>query len=270
LKNHDDLKDFPVPFEPVFSDLYPSTIRDVDWEDMVAPYAEGFLSSVQQYVYSKGAYDPKEGSSAWVFVEFVRIGVNDAIKSAEEYQERMRLHTDAFTKRLRQPTQTHPQASNPETKHDTPITKSDNVFISYSHKDKKFLDDFLAHLKPLERSGRVSSWSDKQIAPNSKWFDEIKAALARTSAAVMLVSSDFLASDFIHENELGPLLKEAEVGGVKILWVLIRDCLYQETPLAHYQAVLPPAQPVAKMRAPERDTAWRKVCEAIKRTSSQP
>ena len=85
----------------------------------------------------------------------------------------------------------------------------------------------------------------------------------------MLVSSSFLASDFIHEHELGPLLKEAEVGGVKILWVLIRDCLYQETPLAHYQAVLPPDQPVAKMRMPERDTAWRKVCEAIKQAANQ-
>jgi hypothetical protein len=177
-------------------------------------------------------------------------------------------HSEA--NRMRQPAkQTGPPASKPETKNDTAIADRDNVFISYSHKDKKYLDVLLAHLKPLQRTGCVSAWSDTQIAPSSKWFGEIKAALARTSVAVMLVSSNFLDSDFIHQHELGPLLNEAEGGGVKILWVLIRDCLYQETPLAHYQAVLPPDQPLAKMRAPERDTAWRKVCEAIKRTASQ-
>jgi hypothetical protein len=270
LKNYEGLEDFPVPFEPIFSDLYPSTIRDVDWEDMVAPDAEQFLSTVQQYLFSKGARDPKEGTLESGFVEFYRAGVNDAIKSAVEYEERMRKHTDAHRNRMRQPAkQTGPPASKPETKNDTAIADRDNVFISYSHKDKKYLDVLLAHLKPLQRTGCVSAWSDKQIAPSSKWFGEIKAALARTSVAVMLVSSDFLASDFIHQHELGPLLNGAEGGGVKILWVLIRDCLYQETPLAHYQAVLPPDQPLAKMRAPERDTAWRKVCEAIKKTASQ-
>ena len=54
LKNHEGLEDFPAPFKPVFSSLYPSNIRDVDWEDMVAPDAEQFLSAVQQDVDSKG------------------------------------------------------------------------------------------------------------------------------------------------------------------------------------------------------------------------
>src|SRR5690606_23140233 len=51
LKNHEDLKDFPVEFKPIFDDLYPSTVRDLDWEDMVAPEAERFLSTVQRYVH---------------------------------------------------------------------------------------------------------------------------------------------------------------------------------------------------------------------------
>ena len=90
LKNHEDLKDFPVAFEPIFPDLYPSTIRDVDWEEMIAPDAESFLSTVQQYVHSKGIYDPEQGSSAWVFIEMYRPGVNKAIERANAYHKRMR------------------------------------------------------------------------------------------------------------------------------------------------------------------------------------
>ena len=271
LKNHEGLEDFPAPFKPVFSSLYPSNIRDVDWEDMVAPDAEQFLSAVQQYVYSKGAHDPKEGTLEWGFVELFRAGVDDAIKSAVDYAKRMRQHTDTYRKRIGRPTdQANPSTINTETNDDTPITKRENVFISYSHQDKKFLDDLQTHLKPYLRTGAITAWSDKQIEPSSKWLDKIKAALANTSVAVMLVSSDFLASDFIHEHELGPLLKEAEAGGVKILWVLIRDCSYQETPLRDYQAVVsPPDKAFAKMRVPERDTAWRKVCEAIKQAANQ-
>jgi class 3 adenylate cyclase len=90
LKNHEDLKDFPVVFEPIVPDLYPSTIRDMDWEDGMAPEADSFLSTVHQYVHSKGIYDPEEGSHAWIFVELYRPGVNRAIERANAYHNRMK------------------------------------------------------------------------------------------------------------------------------------------------------------------------------------
>jgi hypothetical protein len=146
----------------------------------------------------------------------------------------------------------------------------DLVFLSYSHQDKRFLDELLTQLKPYLRTG-ITAWSDRQIHPGSLWFDEIKAALGKTSAAVMLVSPDFLASDFIHEHELGPLLKEAEAGGVTILWVLIRDCSWKEPSLSDYHAVVsPPDKPFASLTKAKRDTAWRTVCEEIKRATRRP
>jgi len=140
----------------------------------------------------------------------------------------------------------------------------DQVFISYSHRDKKFLEELLTHLKPLDRSGSVTAWSDQQIAAGSKWLAEIQTALAKTKVAILLVSRHFLASDFIHDHELGPLLKEAEAGGVTILWIQIRAASYKETPLEAYQAVVsPPAKPLAEMGA-KRDRAWVQLCEAVK------
>jgi hypothetical protein len=72
------------------------------------------------------------------------------------------------------------------------------------------------------------SWSDKQIAPGSEWFIEIQSALANSKVAVLLVSPDFIASDFIYEHELGPLLKDAKQGGVRILWIPVRASSYKK------------------------------------------
>jgi len=142
------------------------------------------------------------------------------------------------------------------------------IFISYSHEDedwKKALEKFL---KPYVRSASVTAWSDKQIAPGSKWFDEIKGALAESSIVLMLVTPNFLASDFINEHELGPALEQAETGGLKILWVPVRFSAYTETALQKYQAVIPPDKPLAEMKGSERDKAWLRICEEIKKVTA--
>jgi AbiTii/TIR domain len=141
-------------------------------------------------------------------------------------------------------------------------TARDKVFISYSHKDARFCEELKTHLRPLERAGRVSTWSDKQIEAGTQWLQEITTALSKTKVAVMLVTKDFLASDFIHEYELGPLLKTAKQSGVRILWVLVRACNWQSTALKDLQALLPTTKPLAQMKA-DRDQAWVKVCEEI-------
>lgn len=143
------------------------------------------------------------------------------------------------------------------------------IFISYSHQDKTFRDELETNLKPYLRAGSFTSYSDQQIAPGSQWFPEIESALANSKIAVLLVSPHFLASDFIHERELGPLLKKAEEGGVKILWIPVRDSAYKVTPLKNYQAVHDPGDPLAKMTEADRDSAWVTVCEKIEKAVSE-
>ena len=284
LRNHEDLKDFPEPFEPAFPDLFPSTIRDAEWEDEVALHAEAFLSAVQRYVISKGLHEEEGGSPGWWFIELYRPSVNLSIERANAYHERMRQackqmlggrpkntmdrpvppsaeHGNSAT----ESTQVRPLDATPNRSDRDPTDSSgarNAVFLSYSHKDEKFLKQLVDHLKPLERQGRVSSWSDLQIRAGSQWFDEIQRALSRTRVAVLLVTKDFLASDFIDQHELGPFLRAAEDGGVTILWVLVRDCNWRATPLSRYQAAYPPDKPLAPMKA-DRDTAWVRICDAI-------
>ena len=141
------------------------------------------------------------------------------------------------------------------------------VFISYSKADQKFLDELQKHWKPYERAGGIVAWSDQDIAPGSTVLKEIQAAVAAAEVAVLLVSPDFLSSDFIHEHEFGPLLQQAASGGVQVLWVPVRACAYKKTALAGYQAVSDPQKPLAQMKE-ERDAAWVIVCEEIQRALS--
>lgn len=150
----------------------------------------------------------------------------------------------------------------------------DQVFISYSHKDKKWRDDLDTHLKPYLRDGTISTWSDLQIKPGARWETEIDSALTNSAIAVLLVSPDFLNSDFIHVKELGPLLKRAEEGGVKILWIPIRSSSYRQTPLKDYQAVIDVGKPIATIPRPKRDEVWVRICakiqQEVNRTARPP
>lgn len=144
-----------------------------------------------------------------------------------------------------------------------PQATSKQIFISYSHRDTRWHHELVRSLMPYLRDASISSWSDEQITPGSEWFEEIKSALRNTKVAVLLVTPNFLKSDFILEHELGPLLKEAEKGGVKILWVPARASAYKKTALTNYQAVLDPDKPLADMTKAKRDRAWLKICDAI-------
>jgi formylglycine-generating enzyme required for sulfatase activity len=143
--------------------------------------------------------------------------------------------------------------------------QKDQVFISYSHHDKRWCDEFHKHLKPYLRNGVITIWSDRQIAPGSEWFAQIQTELADSKIAVLLVSPDFINSDFIDEHELGPLLKKAEAGGVRILWIPVSTSSYDQTALKEYQAIIDAGKPLAEMSKPKRDRAWVEICKEIQK-----
>ena len=102
------------------------------------------------------------------------------------------------------------------------------VFLSYSHEDEVWKDRLQAQLSVLEREGRLEVWEDRGIDPGDEWRKEILAALDRASVAVLLISTSFLNSDFIRTVEVPRLLERRRQGGVRVIPVIARPCLWRE------------------------------------------
>ncbi len=110
----------------------------------------------------------------------------------------------------------------------------DQVFVCYSHQDAHWLGRLQVHLKPL----RLDVWSDRRIELGDQWQKEITQALDRAKAALVLVSADSLASDYINSEELPRLLAAAEDGGCRIIPLLVGPSLFHATPaLSRFQGV---------------------------------
>jgi hypothetical protein len=138
------------------------------------------------------------------------------------------------------------------------------LFISYSHEDREWVDRLKKMISPLVRSEAMRLWEDSQIPAGAKWKVEIEKALASAKVALLLVSDDFLASEFVINKELPPLLRAAEAEGLCILWVCLGPCHYEATPIHEYQAVLPPGEPLEGMVLVQQKAALKTIAGAIR------
>lgn len=149
--------------------------------------------------------------------------------------------------------------------------KRNQVFVSYSHADAEHLARLKVHLRPFERQGVVNVWADTQIGAGQRWRYEIEDALSRAAVGILLVSADFLASDFVVDNELPPLLAAAQAEGVQILPVVLKPCAFLDVPeIAQFQAVNNPDAPVISLAEGEREDLWRSVAIAVRDALAAP
>ena len=144
-----------------------------------------------------------------------------------------------------------------------PLQPRVTVFVSYSHRDKKFKDEFRRWLVTLERTGRVHFWDDDEIQAGAFWEGEIFRAMAKAQAAVLLVTQDFIASDFIHLKELPTLLARHKQEEMKILWVPIGPSDVEATEIQKLQAIWNPEDPLSMKSKPKREAAFKKIKQKL-------
>jgi hypothetical protein len=158
----------------------------------------------------------------------------------------------------------HPlsEITNPTTAFPLGSSKS-TVFLCYSHRDCKWLDRICVHLRPLEREGILQVWSDRRIRPGETGRSEIATAIDKARVAILLVSADFLASDFIADHELPPLILRAKHDGAVLLPIILSACRFQESALGEIQAVNSPGIPVNSLPEHEQETLFLQLSRAV-------
>lgn len=139
------------------------------------------------------------------------------------------------------------------------------LFISYAHKDERFRLALEPHLKLLQRQGLIATWHDRLIKPGAQWADVIDANLEQAKIILLLVSADFIASDYCYEIELKRALERHAKKEAVVIPVIIRDCNWKGAPFDNLQGL--PKDGKAVDLWPKRDTAWRNVADGIGRAA---
>lgn len=138
-----------------------------------------------------------------------------------------------------------------------------SVFISYSHADERWRKLVEKHLAPLGRDHSLRIWSDQSLKPGEPWLARIKRELATAKVGIMLVSANFMASDFIHSDELPPLLLAAKKEGVTLLTVVVGHCHFANSPLSKLQAFNKPDKPLEALTIPQRNKEMARLCALL-------
>jgi uncharacterized protein YegL len=138
-----------------------------------------------------------------------------------------------------------------------------SAFVSYCHADAEHLTRLHVHLAPFARQGKVDVWDDTRLRPGMRWKEEIERAIAQAKVAILLVSADFLASEFIASDEVPPLLEAAEREGTLIVPIILSPSGFLRSKLARYQALNDPADPLIDMPRGKQEAIWAKLAEYV-------
>jgi internalin A len=141
------------------------------------------------------------------------------------------------------------------------------LFYSYSHKDETLRNELETHLKLLQRQGLIAPWHDRQIEAGEEWKHKISDNLERADIILLLVSADFIASDYCYEIEGKRALERHDNKETRVIPVIVRDVNWSGAPFAKLHAL--PKAGKAVTRWANKDSAWRNVSEGIQKVVAQ-
>ncbi|MEI7728057.1 MAG: COR domain-containing protein [Verrucomicrobiota bacterium] len=145
--------------------------------------------------------------------------------------------------------------------------KAPKLFYSYSHKDETLRDKLETHLKLLKREGKISDWHDRRITAGTEWAKQIDDHLNQADIILLLVSADFIASDYCYDLEMKRAMERHEKKEAVVIPVILRDCDWHCAPFSKLQALPKDGRPVKKWE--DRDTAWTDVAKGIRRVAEE-
>jgi len=145
-----------------------------------------------------------------------------------------------------------------------PLNDPPIVLISYSHKDEALKKELITHFSPLKRKGLLACWHDCEIGAGFDWKQEIDAWLEDATLIVLLISCDFIASDYCYEIEMRRALERHEAGECRVIPIFLRACDWKGAPFGSLQGLPHDAIPVVSRHWASRDDAWLQVVRGIR------
>ncbi len=136
------------------------------------------------------------------------------------------------------------------------------VFFSYSHRDEQLKDELLKHLSLLRRGNVIAAWHDRKIGAGREWANEIDSHLNSARIVLLLVSADFLASDYCYDTEMKKAMERHDLGEARVIPVILRKVDWNRAPFAKLNALPRDGKPVTSW--PDRDEAFADVAEGIR------
>src|SRR5437870_738368 len=110
------------------------------------------------------------------------------------------------------------------------MTNTIEIFISYDDKDEEFLKELEKQLKSLARSIPIDIWHKGRIIPGVERANEIKTHLNSAHVILLLISSDYMASDELYDYEAKQAMQRLRTGTAQVIPVLLRPTPWQDAP----------------------------------------
>jgi hypothetical protein len=142
-----------------------------------------------------------------------------------------------------------------------PIT----IFYSYAHKDEALREQLEKHLKILQRQGIISDWHDRAIAAGAEWEKEIDSHLEAANIILLLISADFIASDYCWGKELTRAMERHDAQQARVIPIILREVDWTGAPFSKLQALPKDAKPVTTW--PSQDAAFTDIARGIRQVA---
>jgi hypothetical protein len=144
-----------------------------------------------------------------------------------------------------------------------------NIFFCYAHEDETLLKKLKAHLRPLQRQGLITVWYDRDISAGTEWEQQIKEQLNSAQIILLLVSPDFMDSDYCYGIEMQRALQRHQRGEARVIPIILRPVYWQGEPLGKLQALPTDGKPVMSALWHSVDEAFFDVTQGIRTVVTQ-
>ena len=146
-------------------------------------------------------------------------------------------------------------------------TEPVDLFYSYAHEDEALRNKINVHLASLRRQGSICEWHDREILPGSLWAQEIDSHLKTARIILLLVSPDFMASDYCYGVEVREAMRRHVAGEAIVIPIILRPCAWEQAPFGQLQALPKNAKPVTLWA--NRDAAFLDIAKGIGKTIAE-